>query len=115
MALAFTGWTFDQPSYAPGATMTLTVTYTSTDVEAATDVARAVTVVVTDSAGNATQTSDGSTTYPDFTVSTPGTAADPTTVTATDPRPATWTLVSNTFAGAAPEFTGTAVLTSVAS
>jgi len=37
-----------------------------------------------------------------------------TSVSASDPRPGTWTLVSNAFSGGAAPFAGQAVLTSVA-
>lgn len=112
MALSFTSWSFDSASYAPGSTITLTVSYSSTDEAAASDVANAVTVALSDaSSGSVSQSSDSSGNFPEFTVSTPSGAAEPVEVSAT---PGTWTVVSNAFAGAASPFEGTAVLTSVA-
>jgi hypothetical protein len=116
MSLAITSFSFDQPSYPPGAVVTLTVGYTSTDVAAASSVATAVTVALSDADNSATQVSDGSATYPDLTTVTPGTNAEATTVSATDSRTpsGTWTLVSNNISGSAPSFTGIAVLTGTA-
>jgi len=117
MSLAFTSFAFDQPEYAPGAVITLTVEYSSSDLEAASSVASAVTASLSDStSGTVTQASDGSAAFPDFTVSTPASTAEPVTVSATDNRtaPGTWTLVSNTLSGTAAPFTGVAVLTSTA-
>lgn len=117
MSLVINSWSFDQPVYTTGSTITLTVDYTSTDTTSTpTDTAFNVTVTVADSADSVTNTSDGSVAFPMFTTSAPGTeTADPTTLTVTDNRatPGTWTLVSNTLSDAAP-FTGVAVLTSVA-
>jgi hypothetical protein len=115
MSLVINSWSFDQPVYTTGSTITLTVDYTSTDTTSTpADTAFNVTVTVADSADSVTNTSDGSVAFPMFTTSTPGAeSADPTTVTVTDNRPGTWTLVSNTLSAAAP-FTGVAVLTSVA-
>ena len=117
MALTFTSWSFDSASYAPGATITLTVSYSSTDEDAATDVASAVTATLSDStSGSVSQSSDASGNFPEFTVSTPANAAEAVTVSATDNRatPGVWTVVSNEFAAGGPPFEGTAVLTSVA-
>jgi len=114
MSLAFTSFVFDKPVYNPGDAVTLTVAYTSDDVEAAAAVASAVTVSLSDSASAASQTSDGSAAFPDLSVQGAGSTPLPTTVSASDPRPGTWTLVSNAFAGDAAPFAGTAVLTSVA-
>jgi hypothetical protein len=117
MSLTINSWSFDQPVYAPGATITLTVNYTSTDVTSTpSDTAANITVTVSDSADSAVVTSDGSAAFPMLNTSAPGAeTVDPTTVSVTDsrPTPGTWTLVSNTLADAAP-FTGVAVLTSVA-
>lgn len=115
MSLTITGWSFDQSVYNPGAVVTLTIDYTSTDSSAA-DVSSAVTVTVSDAtSGAVTQASNGSVAFPDFT--TAGAAsADPTTVTVSDnrPTPGTWTQVSNTLSGTAAPFSGVAVFTSVA-
>jgi hypothetical protein len=114
VALAITSWSFDQAVYNSGDTITLTIDYTSTDFTAS-DVSSAVTVSVTDSAGTASQTSDGSASFPEF--STAGAATvDPTTVSVSDNRltPGVWTEVSNTVSGSAAPFTGVAVFTSVA-
>jgi hypothetical protein len=112
VALTFTNWNFDAASYAPGATVTLTVNYSSTNEVAASDVANAVTVTLSDASGAlASQSSDASGNFPEFTVSTPANAAEPVTVSAS---PGTWTVVSNAFAAGGPPFEGTAVLTSVA-
>jgi len=114
MALTITSWVFDQPVYNPGATITLTVNYTSTDGTSA-NVSSGVMVTVTDSAGSATETSDGSVNFPDF-ATAGAVTADPTTVSVSDNRtPAgAWTQVSNTLSGSAAPFTGVAVFTSVA-
>lgn len=114
MALTITSWSFDQPVYTTGATITLTINYDSTDATAA-DVASAVTVTVTDSAGTATQASDTSGNFPEFTVTGTSTV-EPTTVAVSDNRtPAgAWTEVSNVLSGTAAPFTGVAVFTSVA-
>jgi hypothetical protein len=116
VALTFTSFSFDQPEYNPGQTITLTVDYTSTDLAAASDVTSAVTVTLTDAAGTLAQASDGSASFPQFTVATPADTAQPVTVTATDNRtaPGTWALVSSTLSGTAAPFTGVAVLTSTA-
>jgi hypothetical protein len=115
MALTISGWAFDQPVYNPGATITLTIDYTSTDSSAA-NVSSAVTVTVSDAvSGAVTQASDGSVSFPDF-ATAGAVTADPTTVSVSDnrPTPGTWTQVSNTLSGTAAPFTGVAVLTSVA-
>ena len=117
MALSFTSWSFDSASYAPGAAITLTVEYSSTDEAAATDVASAVTATLSDTtSGSVSQSSDTSGNFPDFTVSTPANEAESVTVSAVDDRavPGVWTVVSNVFAAGGPPFEGTAVLTSVA-
>lgn len=117
MSLAFTSFTFDQPEYNPGQTITLSVVYTTTDLAAATTVTSAVTAVLTDAtSGSVSQASDGSASFPNFVVSNPSGSPEPVDVTVTDDRttPGTWTLVSNTVAGTAAPFTGTAVLTSTA-
>jgi hypothetical protein len=114
MSLAFTSFVFDKPSYVTGDAVSLTVTYTSDDLDPGTSVDTAVTVAVTDAVGTVSQTSDGSPAFPGFTTVTPSGTPMATTVSATDPRPGTWTLVSNSFAGSAAPFDGTAVLSSVA-
>jgi len=114
MSLAFTSFVFDQTSYVPGQPVNLTVTYTSDDLDPGTSVETAVTVALSDAAGSVSQTSDGSASFPLFTTVTPSGTPMATTVEATDPRPGTWILVSNSFAGDAAPFTGTAVLSSVA-
>jgi hypothetical protein len=115
MSLTITGWSFDQAVYNPGATITLTIDYTSTDSSAA-DVSSAVTVTVSDAtSGAVTQASNGSVAFPDFTTAG-AESADPTTVTVSDNRsPAgTWNQVSNVLSGSAAPFSGVAVFTSVA-
>jgi hypothetical protein len=118
MALDITSWSFDEPVYNSGDTITLTINYTSTDSTGGTEaVVSAVTVTVTDSAGDATQVSDGGVNFPNFTVgSTTSAVVDPTTVAVTDNRstPGTWTEVSNNLSGTEAPFTGVAVFTSVA-
>jgi hypothetical protein len=112
VALAFTSWSFDAASYAPGAPVTLTVQYTSDDVADASAVATAVTATLSDGASpDVSQTSDDSGNFPSFTTSTPGNTPRPVTVIAS---PGVWTVVSNAFADGGPPFLGTAVLTSVA-
>lgn len=79
----------DQATYAPGETMTLTVTYGDPDTQSLT-----VTVVVTDSAGNP---------------SAPATVTaviDPLTVSVTSEPARTWTQVSDS--GSVAVFTATA-------
>jgi hypothetical protein len=114
MALTITSWSFDQPVYNAGATITLTINYNSTDATAS-DVSSAVTVTVTDAAGTATQSSDTSGSFPEFTVAGAATV-EPTTVSVSDNRavPGVWTEVSNTLSGTEAPFTGVAVFTSVA-
>jgi hypothetical protein len=114
MALTITGWTFDQPVYNPGATITLTVNYSSTD-ETTSNVSSSVLVTMTDSAGSASQTSDGSVNFPDF-ATAGAVTADPATVSVSDnrPTPGTWAQVSNVLSGSAAPFAGVAVFTSVA-
>jgi hypothetical protein len=117
MALIINSWSFDQPSYTTGQTITLTVNYTPDTTGGTVTTVSDVTVTVSDASNTATQASDPTNGgFPQFTVDsgTPETA-EPTTVTVTDDRatPGTWTLVSNTLSDAAP-FTGVAVLTSVA-
>jgi hypothetical protein len=114
MSLVFTSFAFDKPSYAPQDPITLTVSYTSDDLNPGTSVETAVTVTLSDAAGTVSQTSDGSPAFPGFAVVTPSGTPEPTTVEAADTRPGTWTLVSNSFSGDAAPFAGTAVLTSVA-
>jgi hypothetical protein len=116
MSLSFSSWSFDAASYLPGAVITATVNYTSTDVDSA-DIESALTVALSDAAsGTVTQTSDTSGNFPSFDVSAPGDAPEATTVTATDNQnPAgSWTLVSNTFTGTVAPFAGVAILTGVA-
>jgi hypothetical protein len=114
MSLSITSWSFDQPVYNPGATITLTINYTSSDGAVA-DVSSNITVTVTDASGTATQSSDVSGNFPDFTVADAATV-EPTTVTVADTRsPAgAWTEVSNVLSGTASPFTGVAIFTSVA-
>lgn len=117
MSLAFTSFAFDKAVYNPGDAITLTVVFTSDDVVPAASVASAVSVTLSDDAsGSVTQTSDGSAAFPDFSVETVSDTAQPVNVSATDTRTpsGTWTVQSNSFAGTAAPFTGTAVLTSVA-
>ena len=115
MSLTFTSWSFDAASYAPGAAITLTVSYQSTDEVTTAEVANAVTVALTsDASGTVSQSSDDSGNFPSFTTpGTPGGAA-PVTVSASDARGDVWTVFSNSFADGGPPFAGTAVLTSVA-
>jgi len=114
MSLAFSSFIFDKAIYNPGDAITLTVNYTSDDLDPGTSVATAVTVALSDTAGTVTQASDGSAAFPDLTVETPSGTPMATSVSASDPRPGTWTLVSNAFSGGAAPFAGQAVLTSVA-
>ena len=116
MSLSFTSFAFDKALYNPGDVITLTVDYVSSDVAAATAVASAVTVALTDSSGTASQTSDGSVAFPDFNTSVTGTEPEPVSVSVTDSRSpsGTWTVVSNAFTGTTAPFPGVAVLTSVA-
>jgi hypothetical protein len=114
MSLAFTSFVFDKNIYAPGEPVQLTVTYTSDDLNPGTSVVTAVSVALSNAAGTVSQVSDGSASFPDLTVETPSGTPLATSVSATDPRPGTWTLISNVFSGSAAPFTGTAVLTSVA-
>lgn len=112
--LAFTSFAFDQATYTPGQAVTLTVSYTSDDLDPGTSVSTAVSVALSDTGNTVSQSSDGSAAFPGFTTVTASGAPLPVTVTVSDPRPGTWTLVSNSFSGDAAPFTGTAVLTSVA-
>ena len=112
--LTISGFTFDKDVYNPGDPVQLTVSYTSDDLDPGTSVANVITVAVSDAANTVSQSSDGTATFPDLTVETPSGSPQATSVSATDPRPGTWTLVSNAFSGDAAPFTGTAVLTSVA-
>ena len=117
MSLSFTSWSFDAAQYSPGSTITLTVSYSSTDELPADDVTSAVTVAAVDAtSGTVSQTSDASGNFPPFTVSTAASAPEPVEVSATDARttPGTWTLVSNEFTSTSAPFTGTAVLSSTA-
>ena len=114
MALTFTSWSFDAASYAPGATITLTVKFASADDAAASDVVNAVTAVLTDSTGTATQTSDASGNFPSFTVEAPSNAPEPVTATATDTSGITWTPGEVTFAGTTSPFAGMVIFTAVA-
>lgn len=118
MSLAFTSFVFDSAEYSPGATITLTVDYTSTDTASSASIANAVTVTLSDAAsGSVAQASDGSASFPMFSTSVPATGAEPVSVSASDNRatPGTWALVSNT---PGPEtvapFSGIAILTSTA-
>lgn len=118
MALTINSWSFDQPVYTSGQTITLTVNYTPDTTGGVVDTASDITVTVSDAANTVTQSSSAAEAgaFPQFTVESgaPETA-EPTTVTVTDDRatPGAWTLVSNTLSDASP-FTGVAVLTSVA-
>ena len=112
--LAIQSLVFDKAVYAPGDTVSLTVNYTSDDLDPGTSVVTAVSVAVSDAANTVTQASDGSAAFPDLTVETLSGTPMATSVSATDPRPGTWTLVSNAFSGTEAPFQGVAVLTSVA-
>jgi hypothetical protein len=114
MALDITSWSFDQPVYNSGATITLTINYTSTDVSVA-DVTSVVTVTVTDADSNVSQTSDSSGNFPNLEVAGASTV-EATTVGVSDNRSpvGVWTEVSNVLSGTAAPFTGVAVFTSVA-
>ena len=116
MSLAISSWVFDKAVYNPGDLITLTVSYTSTDVLPANALTHAVTVMLSDATGTATQASDASASFPDFTTETPSGVPEPVTVTVTDSRvpSGVWTLVSDSFTGTVSPFTGTAVLTSTA-
>lgn len=114
--LAFTSFTFDRVVYAPGQAITLTVSYTSDDLDPGSSAETAVTAALSDAASTVSMTSDGSPAFPGFTVETPSGTPMATTVTVSDPRPGTWILVSNSFdpAVTVAPFPGMAVLTSVA-
>lgn len=87
MAAPTVAASLDAATYAPGATMTLTVTYGDPDHDVATQ-----TITVRDSAGTET-------------VVTTTAVVDPLTLTVTDPD-RTWTAVSNN--GAVAVYTATA-------
>ena len=116
MSLSFTNWSFDQASYVPGSTITLTVNYSSDDLVPDVDVVSAVTVAISDAAGTASQSSDTSGNFPSFTVAPVSDTPQPTTVVASDTQtpPGVWTLVSNTFSGSVAPFAGIAILSGVA-
>lgn len=116
MTLAFTSWSFDKPVYTPGEPITLTVEFTSSDLVSSAAVASAVTVVLSDAAGQATQASDASGNFPEFSTQASSDTPQPVTASATDSRTpsGTWTAGPVTFTGAAAPFSGTAVLTSTA-
>lgn len=114
MSLTFSSFNFDKPLYNQDDPINLTVTYTSDDLDSGTTVTTAVSVALSDVSNTATQVSDGSAAFPEFSVETPSGAPQAVSVTATDPRPGTWILVSNSFAGDSAPFTGTALLSSVA-
>lgn len=90
-----TGITFDQPSYAPGATITATVTYTA----GASDTQLTFTGVATDPNTGTSGQMEGT-----FTVQ----ASDPTTVTVSDSGNRTWTQVPGSDTGTQVQFTATA-------
>ena len=54
MSLAISSWVFDKAVYNPGDLITLTVSYTSTDVLPANALTHAVTVMLSDATGTAT-------------------------------------------------------------
>lgn len=117
MALTFTSFAFDSASYTPGAPVTLTVGYESTDLADASDITTAVTVTLSDAAsGTVSQSSDSSGNFPGFVTETAADSAEPVTVAATDSRTPSgaWALVSNTLSGSSAPFTGVAVLTGTA-
>lgn len=116
MALAFSSFVFDKGLYNPGDTITLTVSFTSDEVVPASTVASAVSVTLSDSAGSATKTSDGTAAFPDLSVEFASDTPQPVTAAATDTRSpsGSWTAHSVTFTGSSAPFAGTAVLTSVA-
>lgn len=114
MSLAFSSFVFDKAIYIPGDVITLAVNYTSDDLDPGTSVVTAVSVALSDAVNTASQTSDGSASFPDLTVETPSGTPSAVSVSATDPRPGTWVLVSNAFSGDVAPFAGQAVLTSVA-
>jgi len=90
--------TFDQPAYAPGDLITLTVDYTP-DVAGVNPVTFTATTVITNSAGAATATSSA-----DFIVNQPVAGGD--TLATTDTGDRTWTESSDT--GSVAIFTATA-------
>jgi protein-disulfide isomerase-like protein with CxxC motif len=103
-ALSITSVSFDKASYNPGDVITLTVIYASQDSAPAATAFKAQ-VTAADSQTSAEQTVP-------FTISGAQQML-PVTVTVTDSRPGTWTLLSDTVTGSGP-WTGTAVLTSTA-
>lgn len=114
MSLAFSSFVFDKAVYAPGDPISLTVNYTSDDLDPGTQVATPISAALSDAVNTASQSSDGTAAFPDFTVETPSGTPMATSVSVTDPRPGTWILVSNSFTGDVAPFAGQAVLTSVA-
>lgn len=114
MSLVFQSFVFGKVTYAPGDPVSLTVNYTSDDLDPGTSVITAVTAMLSDAAGTASQTSDGSASFPNLVVETPSGTPMTTSLSVTDTRPGTWTLVSNSFSGDAAPFAGQAILTSVA-
>lgn len=114
MSLVFQSFVFGKVTYAPGDPVSLTVNYASDDLDPGTSVVTAVTAMLSDAAGTVSQTSDGSASFPNLVVETPSGNPMTTDLTATDTRPGTWTLASNSFSGSAAPFQGVAVLTSVA-
>lgn len=120
MALVFTSFVFDRTPavYSPGEPITLTVSFTSDDVVPPSEIASAVTVALSDQAsGTVSMTSDGSASFPGFSVASSSETVEPATVEASDNRatPGTWTVAQPpVFTGSAAPFAGTAVLTSVA-
>jgi hypothetical protein len=90
--------TFDQPAYAPGQLITLTVAYTP-DAAGVTPTPFTATTVITDSAG--AQTATGSA---DFTVNEPAPGGD--TLATTDTGSRSWAEASNS--GTVAVFTATA-------
>jgi hypothetical protein len=116
MSLMINSWSFDQPSYTTGQTITLTVDYTPDTTGGTVITVSDITVTATDASNTATAVSTaGNSDFPAFTVDSgsPETAVE-ATLTVTDNRtpPGTWTLVSNILSDS--PFAGVAVFTSVA-
>lgn len=95
---AINNMTFDQPSYSPGAVMTLTIDYTA-DTPTTNPVTETATVTITDSDGTVTATSSTP-----FVVNEPEAGGD--TIAVTDTGGRTWSQQSNN--GSVAVFTATA-------
>jgi hypothetical protein len=115
LSLTITSWTLDAASYNTGTPVNLTVSFTSTDVLTAGEVSDIITVALTDAADSVTQSSDGTTNFPDLVVNSPSDQPQPVTGTTTDSGGHTWVPGAVTFAaGTTPPFSGTALFSTTA-